>query len=373
MAVLIGEVVRLHLVADYPAHLQMTIDSIQTGAFPGNAGFYLMNALLAGFSTSLHALKVSLVVLLGLAAVGKTWTSIDLVRQEGRWLSPPVRQLPIWALVATALCNFAFSFPGHQTYLGQIPPNVFHNSTAIFLMPFAVAMFGLTLSHLHRPNPRLLTWGIPLAILNVLILPSLMFCVVPVLPVAAALRYGWRSNGARRAVVLAAVALLAIFVEYLYIYVVRPGGVNSTNDGGIAFGFLTVWKDYTPSIPESLLLSYVLPIVAFAVGGGRIRHSRAVQYAAGLTLIGLIEFTVLKETGTREFDGNFLWQAIVCTYLLFLAIVATTINWVLERGWNWRSALIMVVFAAHVAAGGLYIYSYFHTGVFSSFPSAAFG
>lgn len=363
-AALISEALYQDVQSDFTQHMQMTIQSIQSGVFPGDAGFYFMNALFAGFSTNLSAIRVSLVVLLALATAGKTWASIGVVRQEGAWFSPRLRRLPLWALLAIGLCNFAFSFPGHRSYIGQIPANVFHNSTEIFLMPFAVALFGLTLSHLHRPNQRLLTWGVPLVILSVLVKPSLMFCVIPVFPVAAVVRYGWRSSEVRRAVLLAGVGLFAVFLEYLYIYVVRPGGVTSSNDGGVALGFLTVWNNYTPSIPDSLLLSYVLPIVAFTVGGKRLLRSRAVLYATGLAIVGLIEFAVLKETGSREFDGNFLWQAIVCTYLLFLAILGTTINWVLERGWTWRSAIIMLAFCAHVAAGAIYLHTSFQTRAF---------
>jgi hypothetical protein len=353
-----------HLQADFPEHLGMTAAAIRTGVFPGDAGFYFMNALLAGFSTSTKALKGSLVVLLGLATAGKTWASIAVVRREGGQPLWRGDRLPVWALVAIALCAFAFSFAGQNTYLGQIPANVFHNSTEVFLMPFAVVLFGLTLGYLHRPDPRLLQWGVLLVVLNVLIKPSLLFCVAPVFPLAVLLRYGW-SREFQRAVMLAAVALLVVLGQYLYIYVVRPGGTTTANDGTIALGPLVVWHDYTTSIPKALLLSYVLPIVAVAVGGRRILRSTAVLYAGALTVLGLAEFAVLKETGTREFDGNFLWQAIVCTYLLFLAIVSATVNWVRERGWNWRSASIAIAFLAHVVAGVAYLYTWFHTGAFA--------
>jgi hypothetical protein len=363
-AAIITEALLQHLQADFPEHLGMTAAAIRSGVFPGDAGFYFMNALFAGFSTSGKALKGSLLVLLSIATAGKTWASIVIVRREAGESVWAGDRLPIWVLTAVALCAFAFSFPGEHEYLGQIPANVFHNSTEIFVMPFAVALFGLSLAYLHRPDPRLVQWGIPLVAANVLIKPSLLFCLVPVFPVAVLLRYGW-SQELRRAVILAAVALLLILAQYLYIYVVRPGGTTSANDGSVALGPFVVWNDYTTSIPKALLLSYVLPIVAAVVGGRRILRSTAVLYAVGLTVVGLVEFAVLKETGTREFDGNFLWQAIVCTYLLFLALVSTTVTWVRERGWNWRSATIAVAFLAHVVAGAAYLYTWFHTGAFA--------
>jgi hypothetical protein len=372
-AIVLGALLQ-DLAADYPLHMQMTRSSVQSGTFPGNPGFYFMNALLAGFSTDDKLLRGSLLLLLSVAAAFKAWASISVIGGElredevdGAAAARPGDRRPLLAFVAAVLVTFAFSFHfGDQNhYLGQIPANVWHNSTVVFLMPFAVALFALAVRYLRTGDAGLVKWIVVLSVANVLVKPSLMFCFIPVFPIAALLRFGWGTPPFWRAIGITVAAGAAVLAQYLYIYVAKPEGTGMQNDGSVALGPLDVWHAYTKSIPLALLASYVFPLVAVVVGGRRVLGNLGVQLALAMALVGVVEFALLKETGSRQFDGNFLWQAIVTTYLLFLALVAATTRWVRATGWSWRNGLITLAFLAHVVAGFLYLYGWFDTKSFT--------
>jgi hypothetical protein len=371
-AIVLGALLQ-DLAADYPLHMEMTRASVRSGTFPGDPLFYFMNALLAGFSTDDKLLRGSLLVLLSVATAFKAWASVSVISGElseddaGGARVTPGSRLPLLAFAAVVLVTFAFSFHfgAENHYLGQIPANVWHNSTIVFLMPFAVALFGLAVRYLRTADAGLVKWMIVLIVFNVLVKPSLMFCFIPIFPIAALLRFGWGTPPFWRAVGVTAAAGLAVLLQYLYIYVVKPEGTGMQNDGSIALAPLDVWHAYTKSVWLALLASYVFPLVALAAGGRRVAGNLGVQFALAMTVVGVIEFAVLKETGSREFDGNFLWQAIVTTYLLFLAIVAATLRWVRATGWTWRNGLVTLAFLAHVVAGFLYLYGWFDTKSFT--------
>jgi hypothetical protein len=351
--------------------MHMTRAAEASGTFPGNPGFYFMNALLAGWSDDDKLLRGSLLVLLSVATAFKAWASIGVIggelRQEGPDATAPAgSRLPLMAFVAAVLLTFAFSFHfGSQNhYLGQIPANVWHNSTVVFLMPFAVALFALAVRYLRTGDTGLVKWLIVLGVLNVLAKPSFTFCFLPIFPIAALLRFGWGTPAFWRAVGVTAAIGAAVLLQYVYIYVVKPEGTGMANDGSLALGPFDVWSYYSTSIPFSLLASYVFPIVALALGGRRIAGNLGVQLALAMTVVGLVEFALIKETGSRMFDGNFLWQAIVATYMLFLALVAATLRWIRATGWSWRNGLVTIAFLAHVVAGLVYLNGWFDTKAF---------
>jgi hypothetical protein len=62
-----------------------------------------------------------------------------------------------WISIFSLLLILAFSLPAASNnpnwiYIGQIPPNVWHNSTTIFLMPFALLLFWSSYKQLVNPQ-----------------------------------------------------------------------------------------------------------------------------------------------------------------------------------------------------------------------------
>lgn len=142
--------------------------------------------------------------------------------------------------MAVFLIAVAFSLPGVNTYLGQIPPHVWHNSTTMLLMPFAVALFWTSLSFLRSGESPYLWWSLPLIALNIAAKPSFVLCLFPVLPLAALVRFGW-SAPTRRAIALVAAGGAMLAAQSVYIYVVNPGSdAQAGADSSVALAALRV-------------------------------------------------------------------------------------------------------------------------------------
>ena len=75
-------------------------------------------------------------------------------------------------------------------FLGKVSPNIWHNSTTIFLMPFAILLFWKSyqvLSGTQKENTLLISM---LVILNVFIKPSFFFVYVSVFPILLLFQFG---------------------------------------------------------------------------------------------------------------------------------------------------------------------------------------
>jgi hypothetical protein len=353
---------REHLPSDFEAHIGFTIRGLDGDPLPGNFLFYALNGVFAGFSTDMRLLKLSLVLVLAAAIGAKVWLSVRYVAAERRAASHDRGPLPLWGAAAALLCAVAFSLPvGGRHYLGQIPPNVWHNSTTILLMPFALGLFWTTLCFL-RSGDRVWLWrSLPLAALNLAAKPSFVLCLLPALALVALVHFRLSRPLRDAALLLAAlVALLAL--QSVYVYVADP----ATADGGsgLAVSPLHVWHAFSDDIPLSLLASGVFPLAALALGGAAVRDSLAVRYAVVLVLAGIAEYALLAERGPREFDGNFTWQAIVSMWVLFVALVGALVPAFQRRPFEVRKLTIAAAFLVQVVAGALYLQHWFSTGSF---------
>jgi hypothetical protein len=101
--------------------------------------------------------------------------------------------------------------------------------------------------------------------------------------------------------------------------------------------------------------SYAFPVAALALGGPAVRGRLTVRYALGLAVAGLAGFALMGEKGHQEFHGNFMWQAIVTSYILFAAVIGAVLTGIRETRFGWRQAIVLAVFALHVAGGLQYL------------------
>lgn len=364
-AVIVFAALRQNLASDFDLHLQFTADGLRTGVFPGNFLFYVLTALFAGFSTDGWWLKLSMVVVLGSAIGAKVLVTARFLGSESRGSTQNASNGSAVAIgVAAALLGLAFCLPTQNRYLGAIPPNVWHNSTTITLMPFAIGLFWSSLLFLRAGETRYLWYSLPLAALNVAAKPSFILCFLLVFPVAAVLRFRW-SAATRRALWLTGAATACLAAQYAYIYAAPPSGSATGTASSVTIAPLEVWRLYTSQIPLALIASYLFPLVALLIGGAAVWRNRGVQYALALAAVGLLEYSLLAETGPRLTDGNFTWQAIVTQYLLFMTLIAALVPWLQSRPRGLRQTLVMLALTAHVVAGVSYLTHWFSTKSFT--------
>lgn len=271
------------LASDFPADIAFTAHGLRTGTFPGDFLVQILNATFAGFSTDTSALYVSLYVVLATATGVKVWLSARFVVNEGAATSESVTQglgLGV-ATAAAGLCTLAFCLPATNYYLGEVPPNVWHNPSTILLMPFAVGLFWASLLFLQRGASKYLWRSLLLGALCIAAKPSFILCFLPVFPVAAFMCYGWNQKLCQALLLALAIAGL-LGLQYVYVYVVDPSGSTTTASSGVTIAPFAVWRSYTSDIPLAIVASYFFPAIAISLGKGIVFRSRAVQYALAL-------------------------------------------------------------------------------------------
>ncbi len=272
----------------------------------------------------------------------------------------------LFSLLFSLALLFTFSLPmrlfytGGYFYLGQIPPNVWHNSTTIFLMPFALLLFWCSYLQINDPSnmERVLVLSI-LSALNIFVKPSFIFAFVVVYPL-----YMFTKNLKRSTVRLFMVNMTPVFLAgvltvlmYLLIYSFSFGTINVVHVGksGVGIRPFLVWQRFSPNILLSVALSILFP-AAYILLRPQERREVLLRYAWALYAIAVLIFIIFDETGPRAFHGNFFWQTVVCSYTLFFSTCLRLGRDLQTTGWrDWKNLLLLLCLGTHVVSGMVYL------------------
>ena len=111
-------------------------------------------------------------------------------------------------------------------------------------------------------------------------------------------------------------------------------------------GFFPFWF-----IPFSFIVSYALVIFEMISYKVIIRYT-PFKYAFCLTVFGIIISAFIIEKGPREFHANFLWQNVICTFLLFMTTVAYLSPKLLSKEtWVIKDKILVTLFFVHALSG----------------------
>lgn len=357
--VIFVQIFRRDVAADLAPHADMTIAAIQSGDWPGNFLFYGLNAVFAGFSTDVRVVRIAAAVILTLAVMAKYVVSWRFADMELRRLGVGQGSVPALAAVLVLLM-FCFSIPTTTFYIGQLPANVWHNSTTILLMPFAILLFATSLAYVRTLDRKWLIWALVVGLLGILTKPTFAMALGFALPLFALVeRRSLRAFGG--AVALSVGLAVLIGLQYLYIYHLGPGTAETDSD--VVLKPFHVWQTYSQSIWVSVLASLAFPLVALAVLRRRLWSYDAFRLAVLVTITAVGMFALLSEVGPREFDGNFAWQAYVAVFMLFMVVLVRSIAAWREGLDRFSIALIATGFLVHVASGGWFFWQLFDRGV----------
>lgn len=254
------------------------------------------------------------------------------------------------SVLISGLLILAFSLPAGTNYLGQIPPNVWHNSTTIFVMPLALLLFWESYAQLESPAKGRIAVLCVLCIANLVAKPSYVFVFFVAYPLLLFFRWRFgREFWLNLTPVLIGVG--GVVLEYSILYWLARDAASGGESGVIVAPFL-VWSHFSACIPLSLVASSLFPLVYLFFYWRDLVDKLVVQYAAVGYLVGIAIFAILAETGPRQFHGNFGWQAIIASYVLFMVLALRVIERTrMFRASSWRDVLIALAFLAHVGAG----------------------
>lgn len=321
--------------------------------WPPNFLYYVFIHVVSGFTGDALLLDIASTIVLATSVAFKASLTLYIIKK----INPSISSILLLTLATSLLLSFALPGPGFWTrgyyYLGQITPTVWHNSTTIFLFPFALALFWMQARTIHDDTTRHCRWLFVLVALNIFIKPSFFLAFLPAVAVMLFLKFGV----SRRAVLHASPALfgfLLIGLQYYLIYYNQLGSMQSESSG-IAFGFLEVWSSNINVylIIPTIIVSFIFPIMYY----GLINFQLDVlsKFSILISIFSVLIFALLKETGPRFVHGNFYWQNVIAIYILFTVLSANLSKAWSGGNWNWKATLCASVFVLHAVSGGYYI------------------
>lgn len=357
---------------DINAHADY-ISRIVTGTMkpPANFLYYLTIYCAAFFQTNSAYLYSASAVVLSLAVTAKFVITRRFMLSHAVTTVPPDGKTDRIITIMTALLIPVFSIPtgmlvGGNYYLGHITPTTWHNSTTIFLMPFALLLFWLSYEQLVQPTRRRIFLITGLGFLNILVKPSYYFVFCIAYPLMLMKSFGFRKRLWENLMPVLAVSGL-LFVEYILIYLYDFGNAYPEK-GKIAISPFSMWSQWTTNIPLTLIGSLLFPLVYLFFYGKELLNNLLLQYAVLAYVIALIIFSVFTETGPRQFSGNFYWQCIVSSYILFMVMAVLMAGKVLQTGNGTKKGLkdliretpgknkvLLFFFLLHVISGIVFV------------------
>src|SRR5262249_45130307 len=219
-ATVFGLMFYLEIITDIQYHAVAAQKSLATLHFPPHFLYFATLDLFAHCtSSSLNAFFGIATFVLGCAVAGKYCAAVRMARGtlhlEGDQSKAGLRT---GVVIGLFLISFAHALPrtplyyivagqpcpetvlSYFVYLGRTTCNIWHNSTTIFLMPFAVLLFYQTYLLLHRGSTSLPALA-ALIVLNVAAKPSFVMVMGVALPLIAFARCRlsrpfWYSAGA---------------------------------------------------------------------------------------------------------------------------------------------------------------------------------
>jgi hypothetical protein len=331
---------------------------------PPNFLYFFLVALFSGFSKQYSLYYIPSVLLISSAITGKflltKYYSDKFCLRDNHPLSPNF-------IIATGML-FVFALPGlnyffaNEFYYGQLVPNVWHNSTTICLIPLSILLFFKSYNFLFEDpdnsNKKKLQI-IALLLLNALIKPSFLFTLIP-----SVVFFFFRINTFSGKKVNKLYKLIPymtgiffIGIEYYFIYRLNYAGdfKGLGTKSGIKIEPFAIWRSYTPNCLIAFFTSCFFPLVYIITSKGKVLKNKLVQFAVINYIIGLVIWILLAEVGFRRSDGNFLWQMVVVSYLLFFTMLMEFTNTVKLRAiTKLQQWIIGGAFFLHFAWGVFY-------------------
>jgi hypothetical protein len=246
-------------------------------------------------------------------------------------------------------------------YLGRFVPQVWHNSTTIFLFPFAILLFWKQLMVFdlsYKSNIKDIIILNILVFTNAAIKPSFLFVYLPItfLFLLNKFRSFYNKDFWLNLTPLLTGAILIIIQSYL-IFKLELGGLQES-DSNIAISYpFKILSSLIPFwyIPIAFLLSFLLPICTTLLYKEILTY-KPYLFSLSLTVTGILISAFFYETGFRMYHGNMFWQNIICSYLLFLSTISFLTPKILNKNsWDIKIKFILVLFVLHSLSGFLYL------------------
>jgi len=281
----------------------------------------------------------------------------------------------ITSSLAAFLLVFCFSLPSilildNIYYLSNFPANIWHNSTVIFVMPFVVLLFWNSIKQISDYKYSRTFIIVFLIAINIVIKPSFIFVYIIAYPLLIFLKYKFtRSFWINLIPVI--VAIVFVIIQFYFIFI---SSTNNTNESSVKIDLFNVLYHWTRSTHwyqilfitlSTILSSYLFPIVLLIRNKNLLKQDM-VLFAVLCSTISILIFYVLSETGSREFDGNFIWQTFICSFLMFFVCVIQLLKLIFTTETRFKAYKIeIIIFLLHFISGIYYFYRMISSGTYN--------
>lgn len=342
----------LQVAHDLGWHARMVLEIPEGFVPPANVLYYLALYVGSGFEPTPGRVALLTVGMMAAAVAARFLVSFGFLREAAR--GRPTPGMATAVALALALC-VAFSLPTFSAlqgrwYLGQTPPNVWHNSTQILLMPLAIGLYWASCRNLGAPSRRQDAWIALLVALNVLAKPSFFLAFAIAYPAMLVARHGLRGGGWLRLWPVA-LGVLLLAVQYALLYQLDQGNPRGL-DSAVVLRPLEAWSRYSGNIPLSILVSTAFPVTYLLWYRGAAWQELPLRYALALYGVAVGIMALFAETGPRWYHGNFFWQAYASNFMLFLAAArGMALRLVAGNVGRRAKGVVLGMLALHVTSG----------------------
>ncbi|MCE7996138.1 MAG: hypothetical protein HEP71_29430 [Roseivirga sp.] len=345
----------LHVPTDIQVHIQRNSYPNPAPGFMTNFLYYWLVWLVSYLVPSQTFLGVFFSALLAFAVMWKYKLSRALIFEK-LVLRDKNQTMARWMIISSIGLVFAFSLPVSLNladyYLGQFSPNIWHNSTTIVVMPFVILAFYASYTYLLKPANGSFGLLILWTALIYIIKPSILPVLALVFPLLALSRYPLK----RPFWMAALYSLLVILMLITPMLFVAGGSAGRNEGGGLAFGLFEVWSLYSDNYLVSLLATLLFPILCVVLYLKKAKEHLLLSYGWTTWLVAFLMFAFIHETGQFFKAGNFGWQLIMASYLLFLTSVIFFNKQLMKKGMiEKKDKAIMAAFLLHVVSGAVYL------------------
>ena len=325
--------------------------------FSTNFLMYFLINLLTFFTGAKYPMRAVLVLLLAAANTAK----YTIVREAFReWTSSKTAKLASFSMLFVYIIPLMYFLKplgiflsADNMYWGYYVPNVWHNSTILCMMPFAIACYLLSVKQFKQYTDRRNKYISLFLVLSVLVKPSFFFVYVIAYPIIMLNQYGLSKTFSKSLLPLLAGGICLVY-EYVTIYY---SGVNDGSSVVIDIAQLFT-LDFWQSRILYLVVSLSLPLLFLCLYGRTIVRDPEFWFVLIMLVCGLGIMWCCRETGPRATHGNSGWQTIAAMWFVYFYMLKTATNGeappLPQRG-GYSQRIMLIIFGLHVIMGFVYL------------------
>ena len=317
--------------SDLPAHARIARDMLRNNDLVrSNFLMYFMANLLTAFTGYLTPIKLAVVFLLAMANSAKYAIAREVFAQsysQGMARTLSLSLLVVFIFPVLYLFNLAGCFPvdggfwDYEVYWKTTDwyyvPNVWHNSTVIFMMPFALVTYFLSVKQFEVFDRKRNGWITLFVVLGTLAKPSFFFIYVFAFVVIMFARYRLGKEFFWSLIPVLAGCLCAVYVF--------ASTFNGSDDNEVAISIMPVLEHWKPYL-LFFVVSMLFPVLFVCCYRKEIKSDREFWFVLMMLVVGIGVYWCCHETGSRAMHGNFWWQTVAAMWFVYYYMLKTILK-----------------------------------------------